>query len=97
MIRREAPSEEERRRIRRLKALDYSCMATAAVIVIMTVLALIYGRGGILMLHAVMLLGTLLNAGLTVRAALAHIRIAAYGAAVLALICVGVSAYRVLF
>ena len=50
MIIREAPTEEERRRIRRLKALDYSCMAVSALIVVLTILALIYGRGGVRML-----------------------------------------------
>ena len=49
------------------------------------------------MLEVVMLLGGLLNVGLAVRAGLAGIRIAAAGALVLALICIGVSAYLVLF
>ena len=97
MIIREAPTEEERRRIRRLKALDYSCMAVSALIVVLTILALIYGRGGVRMLEVVMLLGGLLNVGLAVRAGLAGIRIAAAGALVLALICIGISAYMVLF
>ena len=97
MIIREAPTEEERRRIRRLKALDYTCMAVSALIIILTVLALIYGKGGLRMLEAVMLLGGLLNAGLAVRAGLAGVRIAAAGALILALLCIGVSAYLVLF
>ena len=73
------------------KGLDYiACLDPEAV-------ALIYGRGGVRMLEVVMLLGGLLNVGLAVRAGLAGIRIAAAGALVLALICIGVSAYLVLF
>ena len=49
------------------------------------------------MLEVVMLLGGLLNIGLAVRAGLAGIRIAVAGALVLALICIGISAYLVLF
>ena len=96
MIIREGPTEEERRRMRRIRLLDYCCLGIAALIVVLTVLELIYSMGGIRVLEAVMLLGTVLNLGLAVRAAAVEVRIAAAGALALAAACLGGFIYLVL-
>lgn len=96
MIIREAPTEEERRKVRRLNLLDYFCMGVAAVILALTILAMIYGVGGSQVLELVLLLGALLNMCLAVRAGMVNLRIAAIGSLILAVACVGAVFYLVL-
>ena len=96
MIIRQAPTEEERRRVRRLNLLDYFCMGVAAGILALTILSMIYGVGGRQMLELVLLLGGLLNVCLAVRAGILNLRIAAIGSLILAMICIGGVCYMVM-
>ena len=97
MIIREAPSEEERRRLRMLHILDYSCLGLAVLIVILTVLGSVYSMGGAQVLGTVLVLGAVLNLGLAARAAAAHLKIASWGALGLMAICIGGFLYLVLY
>ena len=96
MIIRQAPTEEERRRGRRLNLLDYFRMGVAAGILALTILSMIYGVGGRQMLELVLLLGGLLNVCLAVRAGILNLRIAAIGSLILAVICIGGVCYMVM-
>lgn len=96
MIIRQAPTEEDRRRIRRLNLLDYFCMGIAVLILVLTVLAVVYGIGGRQGLELVLLLGGMLNLCLAVRAGALNLRIASAGGLILALICIGAVFYLVM-
>lgn len=95
MMMREAPTEEERQRLRRLRMMDIFCLAVAALIIVLTVLELVYNLAGLPLLEAILLLGALLNVGLAARARAAQFHIAAAGALILAAVCAGAVIYQV--
>ncbi len=94
MIIREAPTEEEIRKMRAIRILDGICVGLAIVIMALTILQLVYDVEGDMLVFN-LLLGAAMNLGLSIHAVSSHLKAAAAGALGLALVCLGMFIYLV--